>query len=168
MAEIHLAAANRLFKQTEPDLTIDVSNLQEQYIRFTSAHNFLMESVKAYESQNLDFFLRFHRSVKYTKPIFFSGFLTLSHDLIGQKINISHEAIGMTCIFTTDGHLHVLLSCPHKISKELYRGLLRQLELVDETSSLLRLRLSCWQKLSHLVTMIYRKSSLLGNLRLSP
>jgi hypothetical protein len=58
----------------------------------------------------------------------------VAHDLTGRKINNSSEAIALTCnnIFTFDGRLHVLLGCPHGISKELYRDFFTQLEAIDE------------------------------------
>jgi len=116
-----------------PRLTIDVSRFQQQYLGFIAEYGFVHEAIRAYESRDFDFFLCLYRSIPYTKQIFYSSFLNVSHDLTGKKINNSNEVIALTCnIFTFDGRLHVLLGCPHGMSKELYKDLFMQLEKIDE------------------------------------
>ena len=87
----------------------------------------------AYESQDWGFYLHLHRTIQHTQSAFFAGFFNPSHDLGGQKLNRSNVAIAVACnIFTTDGYLHTLFSCPRGVSTDLYCEFLKQLEDVDE------------------------------------
>ena len=112
---------------------INIDFLQEQYIRFIANNGFLRTSIKAYESQQWDFFSYFHCSISYEKALFFGGFLNPSHDLEGRKLNGSGTAIAMSCnIFTKESLLHVILGCPDGQSKASYAGLLEQLRAIGE------------------------------------
>lgn len=114
-------------------VTLDVSHFHEQYIRFTSTYDFLKKTIDAHSSKRWDFFYHFHQSTRHNGSIFFSGLINPSHDLSGHKINISDEAIAMACnIFTIDGQLRVLLSCPEGRSTKAYSELLKQLISTDE------------------------------------
>jgi hypothetical protein len=114
-------------------LTIDISHLQEQYIRFRSVYDFFKDSIKAYESRDWDFYLHLHRPIQHARSIFFAGFFNPSHDLNGRKINNSDQAIAMACnSFTVNGYFHALFSCPRGLSTDLYRDFFKQLEDADE------------------------------------
>jgi hypothetical protein len=114
-------------------LTIDISHLQEQYIRFKLVYDFFKDSIKAYESQDWDFYLHLHRPIEHARSIFFAGFFNPSHDLNGRKINNSDQAIAMACNgFTVNGYFHALFSCPRGLSADLYRDFFKQLENADE------------------------------------
>ena len=113
-------------------VTLDISQLHEQYIRFVVNSDFLKHALKAYEKQEWNFFSNFYRCIPYTGSIFFGGFLNPSHDLKGLKLNRSGDPIAIACnVLTRDGMLHVILSCPDDASKRMYRGLLTQLGTVN-------------------------------------
>lgn len=65
--------------------------------------------------------------------IFASTFITITHDLEGQKINQSTDAAAITCsIFSTDNYLPAIFSCPRGNSATFYLNFLRQLREVDD------------------------------------
>jgi len=115
------------------NVTIDLSYFHGQYIRYIAVNEFWQKSVSALEKKDWNFFSHFNRSISYTKPLFFAAFLNPSHDLNGQKINTTGKAIAMTCtIFTKDGFLNVVMSCPDKTSTGAYQKFFQQLASVDD------------------------------------
>ena len=73
---------------------IDISHLEEQYIRFVANLNFFKSAMDAYVSGSWNYYLTFHRVIPTTTPIFCSPLVNPSHDLKLRKINNSSEAIG--------------------------------------------------------------------------
>lgn len=117
--------------------TIDLSLLQEQYIRFVSNLSFYKKAIDAYQCRSWDHYVTLHRVVPTTTAIFCGLLVNPSHDLKLRKINNSKEAIMISCsIFTAQDSTHILLSCPNGASAGLYREFLQQLELVDEQTFL--------------------------------
>jgi hypothetical protein len=113
--------------------TLDVSNLEIQYIRYKACFQFYKESVKAHSAQDWKYYLSIRRIIQSRRPVFFSGLINPSHDLTGKKINDTHDAIAMSCsVFTAGNETHALLSCPEGPSKRLYAALLQQLEKSDD------------------------------------
>ena len=119
--------------ETGSHFTIDISHLEEQYIRFVANLNFFKSAMDAYVSGSWNYYLTFHRVIPSVSPIFCGASLNPSHDLKLQKINNSSKAIMLSCtLFTAQDGTHVLLGCPNGASQNLFRELLRQLELIDE------------------------------------
>lgn len=114
-------------------ITIDISHLETQYIRFVTCAYFYREAIEAYISKNWKYYLTSHRVIRSSLPIFFAALTNPSHDLTLQPINDTTEAIVMSCsAFMKQEGLHVLVSCPGGASQRLYLNLLRQLDHVDD------------------------------------
>ena len=114
-------------------LTIDISNLEIQYIRYKTCFQFYKEAMKAYTSQNWGYYLSLHRITQSRGPVFFSGLINPSHNLQRRKINDTREAIVMSCnVFAADDGTHVVFSCPTGPSSQLYGTLLRELQNADD------------------------------------
>jgi hypothetical protein len=114
-------------------LTIDISHLQDQYIRYNSCFKFYKEAIEAYASEAWDYYSTLHRVISSTRPIFLAGLINPSHDLHLRKVNHTNEPIVISCsVFTAEDRTHILLSCPKGLSQDLYRDFLRQLETADD------------------------------------
>jgi hypothetical protein len=114
-------------------LTIDISNMEIQYIRYKTCLQFYKEAMQAHTLQNWNYYLSFHRVIRSRGPVFFSGLINPSHDLQRRKINNTRDPIIISCnVFAADDGTHVLLSCPAGPSSQLYGALLRQLENADD------------------------------------
>jgi len=113
--------------------TIDISRLQEQYIRFVSCFKFYKKAVEAYAARRWDYYLTLHRVIRSSRPIFFGGLINPSHDLNLRKINDTGQAIIIGCsAYTAKDGTHLLLSCPDGLSRDLYGELLYQLRMIDD------------------------------------
>lgn len=114
-------------------INISIDHLHEQYVRFIATYNFFEECITAYKASQFDFFSSTCRSIPYKGLIFASTFITITHDLEGQKINQSTDAAAITCsIFSTDNYLPAIFSCPRGNSATFYLNFLRQLREVDD------------------------------------
>ncbi len=112
---------------------INISFLEEQYIRFILNHAFFTKAMDALLVEDYDFFSHSHRSIAYEENIFCAGFLNLSHDLGGNRINSPHVSMGMTFnVFTKNKKLHVLFGCPDGPTKTAYAPFLDQLDRTDD------------------------------------
>lgn len=85
------------------------------------------------ENENWDYFTYYHRVIQSKQKIFFAGWLNLSHDLEGNRINISEVATTITCnIFTKNDKIHILLGIPEGESQKSYSGLFEQFKRLNE------------------------------------
>lgn len=104
----------------------------EQYLRMKITNDVFKKAVRIVKNKKYQKFSYFYRSFDYNEKIFFSSFINPLFDLNGKRINDPKTPINMAInIFTKYNKIHVLLACPPK-SKELYKGLLKQLKEVNE------------------------------------
>jgi hypothetical protein len=118
---------------TGSNVTLDISHLHEQYIRFQILYDLFRDTIAAYEAANWDYFSHCHRHIDYRGNIVFAGFLNPSHDLEGVRVNRAPAPISMACnVLTKDNGLHALFSCAEGASIQCYENLLRQLRECNE------------------------------------